>query len=121
MLVRKKDSTNSSKEIVKVSSRLATIPGSTIGKVTRQKVIQAFSPRSSAASSRLRSKPSIREISTNIAKGVHNSMCEKPTVHNERGIPTCVIRISSEIARIISGITSGTMMKPMTGPRPGNR
>ena len=38
--------------------------GATIGSVTRRKVPKAVSPRSAEASSRLRSKPSKPEIST---------------------------------------------------------
>ncbi len=44
--LRKKAITNSSNEMMKHSSRLATMPGSASGKVTRQNVIQALSPRS---------------------------------------------------------------------------
>jgi len=40
MLERKKANTNSSKEIVNVSRRLAIMPGNTIGNVTRQKGAQ---------------------------------------------------------------------------------
>ena len=65
---------------------LATMPGKTIGKVTLQKVIQAFSPRSIAASSRLLSKPSKRDISISIENGMHSKRCEKPIVHSERGM-----------------------------------
>ena len=43
----------SSNETMNTSSRLATMPGTTSGKVTRQNVIQAVSPRSHQASSRL--------------------------------------------------------------------
>ena len=73
VLERKKARTNSSKEIVNVSSRLATIPGKTIGKVTLQNVIKAFSQRSIEASSSLLSKPSIREIKISIENGIQSN------------------------------------------------
>jgi hypothetical protein len=57
---RKKAMMNSSKETVKVRRKLATTPGKTMGKVTRQKVDQGGSPRSAEASSIDRSKPSNR-------------------------------------------------------------
>jgi uncharacterized SAM-dependent methyltransferase len=74
MLERKKANTNSSKEIVNVSRRLAIMPGNTIGNVTRQKVIQAFSPRSRPASSMLLSNPSMRETRTSIEKGTQDDI-----------------------------------------------
>ena len=46
VLPKKNAMMNSSKEMVKVSSKLATIPGNTFGKVTRQNVHQPFSPKS---------------------------------------------------------------------------
>ena len=48
---------NSSNEMVKQISRLEMTPGATSGRVTRRKVPSAVSPRSSEASSRVRSKP----------------------------------------------------------------
>ena len=118
---RKNASTNSSNEMVKVSSRLATIPGRMMGKVTRQKVPQAFSPRSRAASSMLGSNPSIREISTSIENGVQSRRWPMPTVTSERPTPPRLKVMSSEMPRMISGITSGTMMNPISPPRPRMR
>src|SRR5262249_9670036 len=63
---RKAATRYSSKEALKQSSRLDTIPGQASGNVIRQKVCQGLSPRSDPASSRLRSKPSSREIMMSI-------------------------------------------------------
>ena len=71
---RKKAMMNSSNEIVKHSRKLARTPGNTMGKVTRQKVHQALSPRSAAASSIDLSKPSKRAISVAIANGTQISV-----------------------------------------------
>ena len=50
------------------------------GKVTRQNTIQGVSPRSSAASSRPRSKPSMREIITSIDSGTARTVWASPMV-----------------------------------------
>src|SRR3546814_18239233 len=84
---RKKARRNSSNEVVKESSRLATTPGTASGKVTRQKVDQPVSPRSSEASSRLLSKPSSRDISTSIENGTHTSTWAAPMVNSDRLSP----------------------------------
>ena len=55
---------NSSSEMVKETSSDEMMAGATIGSVTRRNVPKALSPRSADASSRLRSKPSKPEIST---------------------------------------------------------
>ena len=71
---------NSSNDTVKVSIRLAMTPGPTIGRVTRQNVHHAFSPKSADASSIDASNPSNRGISTAIAKGRQMIMCPTVTV-----------------------------------------
>ena len=121
VLERKKASTNSSKEMVKVSNKLATMPGRMTGNVTRQNVIQAFSPRSKPASSMLLSNPSIRETRTSIEKGTQRSRCAKPTVKRESDMLAKLNKIKRDIPRIISGITKGIMMKPTRGALPGIR
>ena len=110
----------SSNETMKVSSRLATIPGSTSGNVTRQNVIHPFSPRSREASSRLASKPSKRDISTRMAKGMQISTWPMTTLVSESGIPTIVTRMSSAMPMTISGMNSERLAKPSTSPRPGS-
>ena len=59
------------------------MPGRASGKVTRQNVIQALSPRSCEASSRLLSKPSRRDISTSMENGTQTSTWPAPTVHSD--------------------------------------
>ena len=71
---------NSSKEIVKQSSRLATTPGKTMGRVIRQKVHQALAPKSADASSMALSKPSKRGMRVAMAKGVTISTWPMVTV-----------------------------------------
>ena len=64
---------NSSKEIVKHSKKLASTPGATIGKVTRQNVDHGPAPRSEDASSMDGSNPSKRDIKVAIANGTEIS------------------------------------------------
>ena len=59
---------------MKLRRRAATIPGKYKGNETLKNVPQAFSPKSLDASSSEKSKPSIRAISINIAKGVQNKV-----------------------------------------------
>ena len=66
---KKKAIMNSSNEIVNVSSKLATTPGYTIGRVTRQKVHHMFSPKSAEASSIDESNPSNLGISVATENG----------------------------------------------------
>ena len=44
-----------------------------------------------------------------------------PTVTSERPTPPRLKVMSSEMPRMISGITSGTMMNPIRPPRPRMR
>ena len=92
-----------------------------MGKVTRQKAPQAFSPRSRAASSMLGSNPSMREISTSIENGTQNRRWPMPTVISESFTPPRLNVMSREMPSMISGITSGTMMNPTSPPRPRMR
>src|SRR3546814_13020654 len=91
---------NSSSEMVKVMSRLERMPGAMIGRVTLKKVAAGPSPRSSEASSRLRSNPSKLELSTAMEKGTAIRMWPKVTLNSERSKPSCSSTTSTEIAQI---------------------
>src|SRR5262249_1484597 len=105
---RKEARTYSSSDSVKESSRLDTTPGSASGKVTRQNVPQALSPRSSEASSRLLSKPSRREISTRMENGVQISTWPAPTVQSDRSTSKTLRRTTRlPTPRMMEGTTSG--------------
>ncbi len=121
MPVRKKASRNSSNEIVKVSSRLATTPGRAIGKVTRQNAIQAVSPRSSAASSRLPSWLSSRDVNTKNAKGTQITTWPMPTESSDRPSPDLLKATSNAMPRMMKGITNGSVNSPVKIRAPGRR
>ena len=104
---------NSSSEIVKQISKLEMTPGITNGRVTRRNVPQRLSPKSNDASSRLLSRPAKAELRIAIEKGVQIKACPATTVQSDKDIPNCINITMSETATIISGNTSGSMMKPV--------
>ncbi len=110
---------NSSSEMVNEISRLAMMPGATSGSVTRRKVPSRFSPRSSDASSRLRSSAWKAEVRMATENGVQISTWPSTTVQSESGSPSCTRTISSDTATMIVGSTSGSMISPMIGRWPG--
>ncbi len=106
---------NSSSEMVNEISRLATMPGATSGRVTRQKVPKRLSPKSIEASSRLRSSARKAEVRIATEKGTQISTWPSTTVQSDSGMPSWTSTISSDTATMISGSTSGSMISPMIG------
>ena len=118
---RKNAIMNSSKEIVKHSKKLATIPGATIGKVTLQNVDHGLAPRSEDASSMDGSNPSKRDIKVAIANGTEISTWAMAMVYKDRLNPRRVTRISSATPIMMSGTTIGSIITNMIGFTPGIR
>ena len=106
------NSSNRFTEIVKVNNILARIPDPTIGKVILRNVCQAFSPKSSEASSRFLSKPSNLEINIRTEKGKQINICPAVTVIKLNSKPTNIVKISKPTPMIISGKANGNIMKP---------
>ena len=86
--VKKNAIMNSSKDNVKPSNKLAIIPGYTSGRITRRKVPNDVSPRSSDASSKLMSRLLKAEFMMSIEKGIIRSVWPKTTLHRLRGNPS---------------------------------
>ena len=97
------------------------MPGSTSGKVTRQKVIQPFSPRSARLPPGCGRNPRSATISTVMANGTQIS--DVPEHHRSPATaewPAAFSRISSEMPSTMSGMNSGSEMKPSSAAPPGH-
>ena len=118
---RNRANRNSSKEVVNDSSREAPTAGRINGNVTRQKVIHPFSPRSSAHSSKFFATPSNRARITSVANGSVTTTWATPTAHSDSGMPMASVNTSRPTAKMMPGITIGSMRKPSATLCPGSR
>ena len=74
-LARKSVTTTSSKEVAKANRPPEMIPGATIGRVTRKKVVTGLAPRLEAARTRLKSKPCSVAVTVVTTKGTPRMAC----------------------------------------------
>ena len=119
--VKKNAIINSSREITKLINNDEIIPGITSGKVINLNVAHLVSPKSIEDSSKLLSNDLNAPFNIAIEKGTQIRTCPKIIVQIDKLKPKTLIRTTiKETATIISGRTSGTIIKPIIGPLPGN-
>ena len=110
--------TKSSTESAKPSRSAARIAGAISGSVTFRNVVHSFAPRSIAASSRWRSKPTRRAFTVTTTKLIMNMMCAITIV--TKPVATWRLRnsASSEAPSTISGVAIGRKTSMFVAPRP---
>src|SRR5919106_6448599 len=108
----------SSMERANASSAPARIPGAIRGSVTRANVVQGVAPRSIAASSRCRSKPTSRARTVTTTKLMLNMTCAKRIVQKPRATPRLRKSVKSEAPRTIYGAVIAMKTSVFVAPRP---
>ena len=124
--VTKLATTKSSSDSVNARSQPDTRAGLITGRVIRVSTVQGRAPRSSAASSRARSKPANWARTSTDTKQAPNVACATVIVSIPRlGQPNQVSHVtnnsSSDRPRMTSGTTSGASNATPNTRRPGNR
>ena len=111
--------TKSSIEIAKQSSSAARIAGAIRGSVTFRNVAHSFAPRSIAASSRWRSKPTSRAFTVTTAKLMQNMTCAIRIVQKPK-VTKLMFRksVSRDAPRTISGVERGRKTRMFVVPLP---
>jgi hypothetical protein len=99
--------TRSSNESVKASRNPATIAGRISGSVIDTKVRVGLAPRSIAASSSARSKPTSRLCTTTVTKHMVKVACAATMVQKPRSMPKATNKSSKDKPRTTSGMTRG--------------
>src|SRR5919106_5234419 len=94
----------SSIERAKARNAAARMPGAMSGSVTRTNVVHGFAPRSMAASSRWRSKPTTRARTVTTTKLMLNMTCATKIVQKPRATPRLRNSVRSDAPRTISGV-----------------
>ncbi len=112
--------TRSSIDSEKARSQAAATAGAISGKVTVKNTVTGRAPRSAAASSRSRGKPTRRERTTTVAKHMQKVVCAAVTVQKPRSTSTATNSSSSDRPRTTSGITRGIAIMPANRVRPRN-
>ena len=110
--------TKSSMESANASSAPAAMPGAISGSVTRRNVANGFAPRSIAASSRWRSKPTRRAFTVTTTNEMQNITCAMKIVQKPVATPRLRNSASSDAPSTISGVDIGRKMSRFVAPRP---
>ena len=107
---------NSSREMMNEISIDEMIPGITSGRVISRNVDQRLSPRSSAASSSDRSSPANADVQDrDRERRTDQRVSGDHRQRRQSAAQAQSMTVRSETATMISGRTSGSMMKPMIG------